>query len=77
MAKEDLSMAIHLFKEINNREPMATEMDMVRQVQASVIFQAGVDDFIMAWDAFMNPPVEESDVDWEAMATDLSKWGLI
>jgi hypothetical protein len=77
MAKEDLSMAIHLFEEINNRKPMTTELDMVRQVQAGVILQAGIDDFCQAWDAFMNPPVPEKDVDWDAMGTDLSKWGII
>lgn len=77
MAKEDLGLAISLFEEINNRKPYQMEMDMVRQVQASVIMQAGADDFMQAWDRFHNPPVDESDVDWEAYGSDLSKWGMI
>lgn len=77
MAKLDMSIAEALFEEQNNRKPYMTEYEMLAQVQQGVIMKAGVDDFCVFWDNFYNPPVPEKDVDWDAMATDVSKWGLI
>lgn len=77
MAKLDMSIAESLFEAQNNRKPYLTERPMLEQVQQGVILQCGADDFCVFWDNFYNPPTPESDVDWNAMATDLSKWGMI
>jgi len=77
MAKLDLGMAIEYFVERNNREPGATELPMIQEVLLSTSFLAGKEDFERAWLEYAHPAVPESDVDWEAIGSDMSKWGMI
>jgi hypothetical protein len=77
MAVLDLSMAEHLFQEVNNRPAGQQERELLRQVMVQAAILAGPADFAKAWEDFMFPPVAEEDVDWAEIAEDLSKWGLV